>query len=72
MKASFAALMMATAVQAIDPLPYLNVVQTDKSCNLDSDCSVSDLDYIEGNGKPKNSGEICCATFPRETWNESS
>ena len=42
------------------------------TCNLDSDCPWESLDYIEGSGKPTNQGMVCCATFPRETWNEAS
>ena len=57
---------MVAVCSAIDPLPYLNVVDTSKTCYLDSDCSLADLEYIDGNGKPTSNGEICCASFPRE------
>ena len=50
----------------------MNVVDTSGTCYLDGDCLFSDLSYIEGSGKPKSQGDVCCATFPRETWIEES
>jgi hypothetical protein len=63
------ALLAATAI-AQKPLE-LNIVEESLTCNLDSDCLVTDLDYIQGNGKPTSKGDVCCATFPRETWDSS-
>ena len=67
---STAALASLGAAAEIEPLQFLNVVRTDRSCNLDGDCKVDDLAWIEGRGKPTRAGDICCATFPRETWDD--
>ena len=69
---SFVVLSLAAVASAIEPLPYLNVVRTEFTCRLDSDCTIDDLSYLEGNGRPNKNSDICCATFPRETWNQVS
>ena len=63
---------LVTTAHAVEPIPFLNVVDTSKSCNLDTDCTVEDVAYIEGRGKPTSTSAICCASFPREMWNEGS
>ena len=63
-------MLLVSHVQAQATLE-LNVVDTNLTCNLDSDCPFADLDYITGPGKPTNDGMVCCATFPRETWSEA-
>ena len=45
---------LVDTVNSIDALPFLNVVDITKTCNLDTDCGVSDLSYIVGNGKPRS------------------
>ena len=50
---SCAAALLAS-VEAIEPIAFLNVIDTSQTCNLDGDCPWQDLDYIEGNGKPKS------------------
>ena len=62
--------MLVTSALAIEPLQFLNVVRTEKTCREDFECKTEDLAWIEGRGRPNNDGETCCATFPRETWNE--
>ena len=27
--------------------------------------------YIKGSGRPNGSGDVCCATFPREMWDDT-
>lgn len=68
----FALAVLATAASAAESIPFLNVVDTSKSCNKDQDCSPEDLSYIEGRGAPYSGGDICCASFPREMWQEST
>ena len=63
---------MVGSVEALEPLTNLNVVQLQYTCNDDPDCNYQDLAYITGNGKPTSNNDVCCATFPRETWNAST
>ena len=67
---TFVGAVLTALVQAeYTPNPYLNVVNTDLKCRVDSDCKVQDLDYINGVGKPLSPSAVCCATFPRQEWN---
>ena len=38
---------------------------------MDYDCNWQDLDYIQGSGRPLSNADVCCATFPREMWDDS-
>jgi len=44
------------------------VVDESLTCVKDSDCNYWDLQWITGMGTPMSNRDVCCATFPRETW----
>ena len=43
----------AATAAAIDPIPFLNVVDITNTCNEDYDCTVESLSYLEGTGRPQ-------------------
>ena len=38
------------------------------SCFTDFECTVEDLSYLEGIGKPLSQLDVCCATFPQYVY----
>lgn len=59
---------VSTATTVLEsPINY-NIVDTSITCFRDFDCRWQDLDYITGQGKPKSKNDVCCASFPRESW----
>ena len=72
MKTFLTAVALTAICEAAMTEQELNVVDRTLTCNDDPDCSHSDLDWITGAGKPTSQNDVCCATFPSETWNGSS
>ena len=70
MKTAFLTVLALTAMsaQALTD-EQLNVVDRTITCNDDYECTPAKLDYITGAGKPQTQSDVCCATFPYETWN---
>ena len=58
----------AISVQALTD-EQLNVVDRTITCNDDYECTPAKLSYLTGAGKPNSQNDVCCATFPYETWN---
>ena len=73
MKTTFLTVLALTAmnVQALSD-EQLNVVDRTIKCNEDYECTPAKLSYLTGAGKPVSQGDVCCATFPYETWTGSS
>ena len=70
MKTTFLTALAVTAMsaQALSD-EQLNVVDRTIKCNDDYECTPAKLSYLIGAGKPVSQNDVCCATFPYETWN---